>query len=149
MARQPAVPRPAEPAGPDGFQGERHGRTSMNDTGFDAVTTFFERCAVDDVEGAVACFTLDGLWIMPNGPEPGTTYRREQMTDHLNGLIELRKKLEVQGMHLEFDEPMRAGDRVVVESRLLDAADKVVDRGVDVFTLKDGLIAVKDVYRKA
>ena len=115
----------------------------------DPVAAFFERCARDDVDGAVACFADDGVWIMPEGPEPGTTYRRDQIKDHLAGMIEARKKLEAQQVQVWFGEPLRVADRVIVESRLLDADGRVTDRGVDIFTLKDGLIAVKDVFRKA
>jgi uncharacterized protein len=118
-------------------------------TTFDPVTEFFERSAKDDVDGAVACFTEDGVWIMPQGPEPGTTYRRDQIREHLIGVIEARKKLETQQIQVQFDEPLRVGNRVIIEARILDADGKVVERGVDIFTLRDGLIAVKDVYRKA
>ena len=121
----------------------------MTTTTFDPVTAFFERCAKDDIDGAVACFAADGVWIMPQGPEPGTTYRRDQIRDHLMGLIEARKTLEAQQMQVQFGEPLRAGNRVIVEASMLDAEGKVVDRGVDIFTVRDGLIAVKDVYRKA
>ena len=118
-------------------------------TAFDPVAAFFERCAVDDVDGAVACFAADGVWIMPEGPEPGTTYRRDQIRDHLLGMIEARKKLEAQQVRVEFGEPLRVADRVIIEGRVLGADGAVMDRGVDIFTLKDGLIAVKDVFRKA
>lgn len=121
----------------------------MTSTTTDVVTAFFERCAEDDIDGAVACFAAEGVWIMPDGPEPGTTYRRDQIKDHLTGLIETRKKLEAQQVQLHFEEPLRVADRVIMEFRLLDAAGKVLDRGVDIFTVRDGLIAVKDVYRKA
>lgn len=121
----------------------------MTSTTFDPVTAFFERCAVDDIDGAVECFAADGIWIMPSGPEPGTTYRRDQIREHLSGLIEARKKLEADQVAVEFDEPLRVADRVIVESRLTAADGTVLDRGVDIFTLRDGLIAVKDVFRKA
>ena len=123
--------------------------TTFDPVAFDPVAAFFERCARDDIDGAVACFAQDAVWIMPQGPEPGTTYRRDQIREHLAGLIEARKKLEADQMQVRFDEPLRVADRVIVESRLLDADGRVTDRGVDIFTLKDGLIAVKDVFRKA
>lgn len=44
---------------------------------------------------------------------------------------------------------MVVGDRQIIEFTLRDATGRVLDRGVDLFTLKDGLILVKDVFRKA
>jgi ketosteroid isomerase-like protein len=123
--------------------------TNTTDTTFDPVTAFFERSARDDIDGAVDCFTADGVWIMPAGPEPGTTYRRDQIREHLTGLIDARKKLEADQVSFEVGEPLRVADRVIVESRLIAADGTVMDRGVDIFTLRDGLIAVKDVFRKA
>ncbi|MFI9202350.1 nuclear transport factor 2 family protein [Streptomyces sp. NPDC053048] len=113
------------------------------------VTRFFTAGEADDVPGAVACFTDDGVWISWDGPEPGTTYRREELPGLLAEMIEKRKELESQGIRIVYGEQVVAGEKVVLEYALEAPDGSVLDRGVDIFTLRGGRIAVKDVFRKA
>ncbi|MFF3754690.1 nuclear transport factor 2 family protein [Streptomyces sp. NPDC002018] len=113
------------------------------------VTRFFTAGEADDVPGAVACFADDGVWITWDGPEPGTTYRRDEIPGLLAGMIDTRKKFENQGVRIVYGEQLVAGDKIVLEYTLKSPDGSVLDRGVDIFTLRDGKIAVKDVFRKA
>ncbi|MFG2224946.1 nuclear transport factor 2 family protein [Streptomyces sp. NPDC050161] len=114
-----------------------------------AVSRFFAAGEGDDVPGAVACFTDDGVWISWDGPEPGTTYRRDEIPALLSGMIEKRKEMESQGVRIVYGEQVEAADKVILEYAVEAPNGTVVDRGVDIFTLRDGKIAVKDVFRKA
>lgn len=113
------------------------------------VSRFFAAGEADDVPGAVACFTDDGVWITWDGPEPGTTYPREALPSLLSAMIDKRKELESQGVRIIYGEQLEAADKVVLEFTVQAANGTVLDRGVDIFTLRDGKIAVKDVFRKA
>ncbi|MFE4514223.1 nuclear transport factor 2 family protein [Kitasatospora sp. NPDC056783] len=114
-----------------------------------AVAAFFDACARDAFDEAVACFAEDGAWIMAEGPEPGTTYRRDRIREFLVDLVKKREELADQGIGLVFEPAVVVGDRQIIEFTLRNGAGEVIDRGVDLFTLKDGLILVKDVFRKA
>ncbi|MFF9019525.1 nuclear transport factor 2 family protein [Streptomyces eurythermus] len=113
------------------------------------VAAFFDACARDAFDEAVACFAEDGVWIMAEGPEPGTTYRRDRIRDFLVDLVKKREELADQGIGLVFEPAVVVGDRQIIEFTLRNGDGEVIDRGVDLFTLKDGLILVKDVFRKA
>ncbi|MGW6741584.1 nuclear transport factor 2 family protein [Streptomyces sp. NPDC055025] len=113
------------------------------------VAVFFDACARDAFDEAVACFAEDGAWIVAEGPEPGTTYRRHQIRAYLTDLVKKREQLGDQGIELVFQPAVVLHDRQIIEFSLRNAAGDVLDRGVDLFTLRDGLILVKDVFRKA
>ncbi len=44
---------------------------------------------------------------------------------------------------------LAGGEQAIVEWSVRKGTGEIVDRGIDLFTLKDGKIAVKDVFRKA
>ncbi|MFJ7130537.1 nuclear transport factor 2 family protein [Streptomyces sp. NPDC098101] len=117
--------------------------------GKDVVNRFFEAGLRDDIEAASDCFADDGRWIMAEGPEPGTTYSRDEIPGFLGKIIGLRKEYEAKGITLEYGEPIEAADKVVLEFTVNSPEGKVLDRAVDIFTIRDGKIAVKDVFRKA
>jgi ketosteroid isomerase-like protein len=125
----------------------REGKT----VGKNAISDFFELGAKEDIDGAWDCFGSDGIWIDAAGGEPGTTYTKAQIRDHLVRMNELAKDFRGKGLTGVFEEPMflTGGDQAVVEWSVRNEAGDIVDRGIDLFTLKDGKIAVKDVFRKA
>ncbi|QFZ20145.1 nuclear transport factor 2 family protein [Saccharothrix syringae] len=112
---------------------------------------FFESGAKGDVDGAWACFADDAVWLASEGPEPGRTYTKTEIRDLLVQLDEMARTVRAQGMDGVFEEPvfLTDPDKAVVEWSLRKADGEVVDRGIDLFTLRDGKILVKDVFRKA
>ncbi|GAA2250726.1 hypothetical protein GCM10010232_43290 [Streptomyces amakusaensis] len=117
--------------------------------GKDVVNRFFAAGLRDDVEAASACFTDDARWIMAEGVEPGTTYTKEEIPGFLDKIIGLRKEYEAKGITLVYGELLEVGDRVILEFTVNSPDGAVLDRAVDVFTIREGKIAVKDVFRKA
>lgn len=100
-----------------------------------------------DLDGCMACFGDDAVFAASVGPEPGTTY---------SGKAAIRAKLREI-----FDDPANAP---LVCGRFFSVADvgmmewsldrKMPDgtvktfRGIDVYEFDDGLIRLKDSYRK-
>jgi ketosteroid isomerase-like protein len=112
------------------------------------VAQFFAAGERDDIEAAVACFTDDAKWIAAEGDEPGTTYGVEEIPAVLAKLIGVRKEFEGKGISVDYGELVEAGDRVYLEISITSAGGQTLARSVDIFTIRDGLIAVKDVYSK-
>lgn len=116
------------------------------------VHEFFELGAKEDIDGAWKCFADDGVWIASEGAGPGTTYAGEEIRTLLVKMNDLGKELGAQGLEGRFEEPVFLVNdtQAVVEWSLRKKADgSVVDRGIDLFTVRDGKIACKDVFRKA
>jgi uncharacterized protein len=122
---------------------------TVEQVGIEVVERFFAAGERDDIDAAVACFTDDGVWITWDGPEPGTTYHRPQLPEFLTEIIGKRKQFEAQGIRIEYGEKLAARNTVFLEFSVITPAGVVVERGVDIFTIRDGLIQVKDVFRKA
>ncbi|WP_131746584.1 nuclear transport factor 2 family protein [Frankia sp. Cppng1_Ct_nod] len=116
-----------------------------------AIHDFFELGAKEDIDGAWDCFGPDAVWIDAQGDEPGTTYAKAQIRDHLVRLNDIAKQIRSQGMDGVFEEPvfLAGGEQAIVEWSVRKGTGEIVERGIDLFTLKDGKIAVKDVFRKA
>ncbi|WP_162907077.1 nuclear transport factor 2 family protein [Allorhizocola rhizosphaerae] len=114
----------------------------------DVVAGFFAAGEADDVEAAVAHFADDAMWIAAEGPDPGTTYRKPEIPALLTKLIGVRKEYEAKGVKIAYGELVEADDKVYLEI-VISLDGKVIDRSIDVFTVSNGKIAVKDVYRKA
>jgi ketosteroid isomerase-like protein len=116
-----------------------------------AVHEFFALGAKGDIEGAAACFADDGIWITPDGGGPGTVHTRAEIPALMAQLEEYGKKIRSEGLDGVFEEPVFLvnGEQAVVEWSVRNADGQVIDRGIDLFTLRDGKIAVKDVFRKA
>lgn len=115
----------------------------------DVVERFFAAGERDDVATAADCFSPDGVWTTAAGPEPGTTYHRDEIPAFLAKMIGVRKEYEAKGITVTYGDLAEAGDKVYLEVVVTSAAGKVLDRAIDVFTVRDGKIVVKDVYRKA
>lgn len=115
------------------------------------IQDFFKAGAKEDIDGAWDCFADDAVWIESAGPEPGNTLNKQQIHELLEKMTELQRQVISQGMRGVFEEPvfLTNGNQAVVEWSLRDADDKILDRGIDLFTLRDGKIVVKDVFRKA
>ena len=119
--------------------------------GKSVVHDFFALGAKEDIDGAWGCFADDGVWIAAEGTGPGTTYTKPEIRDLLVKMNDLGKEVRAQGMEGRFEEPVFLVNdtQAVVEWSLRKADGTVVDRGIDLFTLRDGKITCKDVFRKA
>lgn len=101
-----------------------------------------------DVEEIAACVTDDFEWRLASGSEPSGTV--------LKGKDDLRRHFADKGRaHREarYSEARihRAGDKLFGTFRVtgIDAQGRPFDRyGVDLYTLRDGKIALKDSYLK-
>lgn len=116
-----------------------------------AIHRFFALGAKSDLDGAAACFHEDGVWIAPDGDEPGTSHRGPAIRALIGQMDELGAQIRAQGMDGVFEEPvfLENGNQAVVEWSMRKDDGTIVQRGIDLFTLKDGKILVKDVFRKA
>ncbi|MEW2619198.1 nuclear transport factor 2 family protein [Streptomyces sp. NPDC048106] len=116
-----------------------------------AVSRFFELGAQEDIDGAWKCFAEDGVWITSDGPEPGRTLRGREIRDLIEEMNEQAHQIRAQGMDGVFEKPvfLANGDQAVVEWSLRKEDGTIVQRGIDLFTLRDDKILVKDVFRKA
>ncbi|MEV4726537.1 MULTISPECIES: nuclear transport factor 2 family protein [Micromonospora] len=119
----------------------------MTDTS--PVAAFFAACDADDLDAAADCFAPDGVWIVAAGPEPGHTYHRKEIPGFLAEIIGKRDELDAAGARMVYGDRVVVADREFLEFRCESATGEVLERGVDVFTLRDGKILVKDVFRKA
>lgn len=127
------------------------GHDTDRENGDDPVSRFFACGARGDVDGAWKCFADDGVWILPDGDEPGTTIGQPGIRDHIAKMDELSRQIADQGLEGVFQKPvfLANGDQAIVEWTLRKIGGEVLDRGIDLFTLRDGKILVKDVFRKA
>ncbi|MGN5377317.1 hypothetical protein BIV25_31885 [Streptomyces sp. MUSC 14] len=116
----------------------------------DAIARFLRTSQAGDIEAAVDCFADDGVWITPDGSEPGTTYRKNEIGDLIVKLNGLHEQLLAQDIDGRFEDPVPFGDGEYLVRWTLQSGDgKVHARGIDLFVLRDDRIVVKDVYRKA
>lgn len=114
-------------------------------TNVDVVENFQKAVIAGDVDAAVACFTDDGTYILAGGPEPGTTFQRSGIAGIFQEMIDRHSDSTVT-----WSDPVGVDDgRVLLEFTIADPDGKVLHRGVDLFEIRDGKIAVKDVFSKA
>ncbi|MFI6345953.1 nuclear transport factor 2 family protein [Streptomyces sp. NPDC050560] len=117
------------------------------------ISRFFELGAKEDLDGAFACFAEDGVWNLPesDGNGPGTALEKQAIRDHIEKMNDLSKQVTEQGLEGVFEEPVFLvnGEQAIVEWSLRKIGGDVIERGIDLFTLRDGKILVKDVFRKA
>ncbi|RMI40710.1 nuclear transport factor 2 family protein [Streptomyces triticirhizae] len=115
------------------------------------VSRFFELGAKEDLDGAWECFADDGVWILPEGDGPGTTLNKQEIREHIEKMNELSHQITAQGLEGVFEKPvfLTNGEQAIVEWSLRKIGGDVIERGIDLFTLRDGKILVKDVFRKA
>ena len=102
-----------------------------------------------DVDGILDCVTDDFEWRLHEGPEApdGRIVRgREAVRDAL-----AERDRHIESLRFSETEVFEAGDTVVGRFRATGrtrAGEAIDVRGVDIYTLRDGLIAVKDSYWK-
>lgn len=118
-------------------------------TNKDVVALFFGASYEADYDTAVACFTDDGIWIGPEGPEPGKTYKYDEIRDYLIQQKGVLDDFHSQGISVEYGPLDEIGDKVYLEAAVRRSDGEILNRFVDVFTMRDGKIAVKDVFSKA
>ncbi|MGH3782450.1 MAG: cytochrome P450 [Pseudonocardiaceae bacterium] len=115
----------------------------------DVISRFFTTSRARDVEAAADCFAEDGVWISADGSEPGTLYRKNEIGELMVEMNKYRDQLLSQGMDGYFDPPIMFGnDEAVVRWTVKTSDGKIVQRGVDLFVVRDDKIVLKDVYRK-
>ncbi len=97
-----------------------------------------------DVEEAMRHIAPDCIYSVTTGPGPGRDYRG---TDEVREAFAAAMSPD-DGTTLVLDEPVVARDRVFLEWRVVGSAGELSARGVDLFTLVDGLVVRKDAFRK-
>jgi ketosteroid isomerase-like protein len=116
----------------------------------DVISRFFATSRAGDVQAAVECFAEDGVWISPEGSEPGTLYCKSEIGGLMVEMNRYRDQLLSQGIDGYFDPPVMFGDGEAVVRWTVKASDgKILQRGVDLFVVRDDKIVLKDVYHKA
>jgi uncharacterized protein len=114
------------------------------------VELFFLTSHENDVETAMSCFADDGIWISPDGPEPGRTYKMDEIEEYLVQQIGVLHDFHRNDTDIHYEPFVESGDKVYVEATVKKNDGEVLGRFVDVFTMtSDGKIAIKDVFRKA
>ncbi|MFD2467792.1 nuclear transport factor 2 family protein [Amycolatopsis silviterrae] len=115
----------------------------------EVIERFFKTSGAGDVEAAVECFADDGQWITPDGDGVGTAHAKNQLGDLMRGMNAMREKMLASGTDAKFEAPIMLGEDLgLVRWTVETEAGKVLNRGVDLFVLRDGKIVLKDVYRK-
>jgi ketosteroid isomerase-like protein len=99
-------------------------------------------------EAATECFADDGVWIAAEGDEPGRTYHKKEIPELLRHLRGVSEQYAAQGVAIDYGDPVEVGDRVYLEAAVRTADGTAIARVLDVFTVRDNKIVVKDVYRK-
>jgi ketosteroid isomerase-like protein len=115
------------------------------ETNVEIIEEFQKAVVAGDVDQAASFFADDGKYILASGPEPGTTYEG-------SGIVQIFRELVTRHSDstVKWSDPVGVDDgRVLVEFTITDQTGKVLHRGVDIFELRDGKIAVKDVFSKA
>lgn len=115
------------------------------ETNIDVVRTHLKAVAAGDVDGIVDSFASDGKMILASGPEPGSTYERSEIAGVYHAM-----KDQFVGLTANWSDPVSIDDgRILSEFLISDSEGKVLHRGVDIFQVRDGKIAVKDAFSKA
>ncbi|MGC7097415.1 nuclear transport factor 2 family protein [Amycolatopsis lurida] len=113
------------------------------------IDRFFKSSGAGDIETALECFADDGQWITPEGGGLGTVHTKDQIGELINSLNAMREKMIATGVDGKFEPPIMLDENLGLVRWTVETDDgKVVNRGVDLFVLRDGKIVLKDVYRK-
>lgn len=112
----------------------------------EVVAKFFATASAGDIEEAVDCFADDAQWITPDG----TVYTKGEIGGVITEMNAMREKMIATGTDAYFDPPVGFGENeALVRWSVRSAEGKVLDRGVDILSTRDGKIVTKDVLRKA
>lgn len=118
------------------------------ETNLDVVNMFQQAMIARDVDRMVACFADDGKCILASGPEPGSTHERSELPRVFREMLDAYTEA-YKDFNATWTDPVIVDDgRVLVEFTMRDDEGKLVQRGVDIFEIRDGKIAVKDVFGK-
>lgn len=115
---------------------------------FDLLDRFAAAWNAHDLDALLDCMSDDGVFYGSAGPEPdGATHRgREALAASFKALWDAFPDAAWNDI-----EHFIAGDRAVSEWRFSGTRSdgvRVNVRGADIFTLREGKIAVKDTFRK-
>lgn len=108
----------------------------------DIYARFAAAWAARDIEALLSCVTDDVVYGASVGHEPGTTYRgKAAVADGFRAMM-----AHDHGSVLTPGRTVFVGDLGFAEWTYRGPAGEV--RGIDVLVFRDGLLAVKDAYRK-
>ncbi|WP_062216200.1 nuclear transport factor 2 family protein [Streptomyces sp. NBRC 109706] len=111
----------------------------------EVVSLFFQASHDNDVETAMSCFAEDGIWVDPTGK----VYERNEIKEYLVQQIGVLEDFHSQGVSVNYFDMVEAPDGRVYIGASVKAADGTeIRRFLDVFEMRDGKIAVKDVFGK-
>lgn len=117
-------------------------------SGTKLVEEFIRASEASEVQTAIDLFAADGVWIDPDGK----VYKLDEIEAYLVQQIELLHTFHAQGTSVNYTQSVEIaeGDETwVYLSATVNQADGTeLRRFVDVFKLRDGKIAVKDVFSK-
>lgn len=111
----------------------------------DVVALFFRASEESDIPTALDCFTEDGVWIDPDGKP----YAGSDIEPYLRQQIDLLHQFNSKGVTVNYTPFVQEGNRVYVGASVNEADGTQIRRFVDVFEMRDGKIAVKDVFAKS
>jgi uncharacterized protein len=116
-----------------------------------AVYEFFALGEKGDIEGAAACFADADAWITLDGDGPGGIHTRTEIPALMTQLEEYGKNITSEGPDGVFEEPffLVNGEQAVVEWSVRKGDEQVIDRGINLSALRDGKIAINDIFRRA
>jgi ketosteroid isomerase-like protein len=115
----------------------------------EVIDRFFKTSGAGDIETAVACFADDGKWITPDGDGVGVVHTKDQIGDLIVSMNAMRERMIATGVDGRFEPAVMFGENEGLVRWTVETTDgKVVNRGVDLFVLRDGKIVLKDVFRK-
>ena len=113
----------------------------------DLLDNFASAWGQGDIDGLMALMTDDCVYAASVGPEPGTTYRgKEAVRKGFAEIIEYES-----GGEQRTGRKWVSGDYVFSEwsyDEIGEDGTTVDIRGIDIFHIVDGKLALKDAYRK-
>lgn len=110
----------------------------------ETVDLFFKASERSEVDTAMSCFAEDGVWIDPVGKE----YRGEEIRTYLVQQIGVLHDFHSKGISVNYTGLAEVGDSVFIAATVNAADGTELKRFVDIFTMRDGKIVVKDVFGK-
>ncbi|MBS2966546.1 nuclear transport factor 2 family protein [Actinocrinis puniceicyclus] len=110
----------------------------------DLVARFFSASENSQIEAALDCFAEGGVWIDPTGK----VYAGAEIEPYLKQQIDLLHEFHSKGISVNYTPLTQEGDRVYIGATVNEADGTEIRRFVDVFVMRDGKIAIKDVFAK-
>jgi ketosteroid isomerase-like protein len=110
----------------------------------EVVELFFKASETNEVDTAMECFAEDGVWIDPEGK----VYAGDDIRPYLVKQIALLDDFTSKGITVNYTGFSEAGEHVFIGATVNAADGTELKRFVDIFTMRDGKIVVKDVFGK-